>query len=342
MPFHKISVRLKNDQALYSKVKIATPMDVAFLIGEEISSYKEGTMAILNMNTAGQTISMDIGSAAYFKGNSRESIKRSILSNAASAIMVSNGADSPEKQELTKLYGTAYSIFDISLWDHVCKECGGSYYSYINNNTPLTYGGPAARITANAGTGNEKPARTREHFLRITTTTLPEADTEDISTKAKAIEHVAGQLQQLDREAVYIICSDASGKPVNYSLISIGDLGCSILTGRETFKVPILTDAASVTIMHNHPSGDARPSRSDHEITEQIHAAGNILGIPLEDHIIVSEKERHSFREHNEMPGQDITLCQAGQPKFELKKTASLHMGNIGKQKPSGKNMPEI
>ena len=330
MPFPEISVRLKSNEKLYNGVKIATSMDVAFLIGEEIASYKEGTMAILNMNAAGQAISMDIGPAAYFKGNARETIKRSILSNAAFTIMASNGADSPEKQELTKQYGTAYSTVGISLMDHVCKAHGGSYHSYRNNGEPLMHDGTAARIVASAGTGNERPANEREHFVRLKTRTL--AETEGISTKEAAIEHVAKEIQQLDREAIYIICNDESGKPASYSLISMGNLDCSLLTGREAFKAPILTNASSVIMMHNHPSGNASPSNADHTSTEMIHAAGKILGIPLEDHVIVSDKEQYSFREHGKMPGQDMALHQPEQPKFKLKKTIKAYSEPQGKQ----------
>lgn len=80
------------------------------------------------------------------------------------------------------------------------------------------------------------------------------------------------------------------------------------------------------------PETSTRPSSPDHETTGMIHAAGKILGIPLEDHIIIAEKEQHSFKEHGETPGQDVALCQPEQPKFELKKTAGAYRKTQGKE----------
>ena len=66
---------------------------------------------------------------------------------------------------------------------------------------------------------------------------------------------------------------------------------------REMFAEPLMDRAASIIIAHNHPSGIAEPSKEDIETTQQLIAAGVLLGLPLEDHIIVTKAGYFSFRE---------------------------------------------
>jgi DNA repair protein RadC len=81
--------------------------------------------------------------------------------------------------------------------------------------------------------------------------------------------------------------------------ITIGTLDAVLAHPREVFSDPIVDRAASVVIAHNHPSGDAQPSQKDITLTQQLVAAGQMLGIPLRDHIIVSKKDHYSFRQHH-------------------------------------------
>ena len=66
---------------------------------------------------------------------------------------------------------------------------------------------------------------------------------------------------------------------------------------REVFKSSILSNAASIILLHNHPSGELQPSEGDVEVTKRIGAAGKMLGIPLLDHIILGQGEYMSLRE---------------------------------------------
>jgi len=70
---------------------------------------------------------------------------------------------------------------------------------------------------------------------------------------------------------------------------------------REVFADPITDRAATIIIAHNHPSGDLIPSKEDTEVTRQLKAAGETLGIKLLDHIIFNNKGYYSFLEHNEL-----------------------------------------
>lgn len=80
--------------------------------------------------------------------------------------------------------------------------------------------------------------------------------------------------------------------------VSIGTLTASLIHPREVFGPAIATLAAGLVLAHNHPSGDPSPSREDRDITRRLAQAGGILGIPLIDHVIISESGYFSFREH--------------------------------------------
>jgi len=84
-------------------------------------------------------------------------------------------------------------------------------------------------------------------------------------------------------------------KIISFEVISTGSLTSSIVHPREVYKGAILSNAASVIFMHNHPSGDPEPSMDDIEITSRLKKAGDILGINVLDHIIVTNKSFYSF-----------------------------------------------
>lgn len=104
-------------------------------------------------------------------------------------------------------------------------------------------------------------------------------------------------LDDADREKLYVICFDTKNQPTNISLISIGSLNSSIVHPREVFKVAILSNAASIALAHNHPSGDISPSREDILITERIKRAGEMIGINLLDHIIIGDEKFLSLKD---------------------------------------------
>ena len=72
-------------------------------------------------------------------------------------------------------------------------------------------------------------------------------------------------------------------------VVSIGSLNQSIVHPREVFKTALLTSAAAIILIHNHPSGDPTCSREDREITRRLKEAGDLLGIRVLDHIIVGD-----------------------------------------------------
>jgi DNA repair protein RadC len=100
------------------------------------------------------------------------------------------------------------------------------------------------------------------------------------------------------KEHFLVLCLNARRQLVHLETVSIGTLSASLVHPREAFAPAIAHAAAAIVAAHNHPSGDPAPSAEDREATRRLQRAGELLGIPLADHLIVSESGFFSFREH--------------------------------------------
>ena len=96
-------------------------------------------------------------------------------------------------------------------------------------------------------------------------------------------------LQRETKEWFLSLHLDGKNRIVCIDIISIGSLNQSIVHPRETFKTALLSSAAALILLHNHPSGDPTPSREDLAITKRLQEAGEILGVKVLDHIIVGD-----------------------------------------------------
>ena len=83
--------------------------------------------------------------------------------------------------------------------------------------------------------------------------------------------------------------------------VSHGTLSASLVHPREVFNRAIKRSAASLIVVHNHPSGHIDPSREDINITKRLFEAGQLIGIPLIDHIIIGRDKYYSFKEENQL-----------------------------------------
>ena len=99
------------------------------------------------------------------------------------------------------------------------------------------------------------------------------------------------------REHFYGVYLNARNRVLSVDLISVGTLNASIVHPREVFGRALEIPAASVVVVHNHPSGDPSPSREDRVVTDQMVAAGSAVGIPVLDHVIIGERTFVSLAE---------------------------------------------
>jgi DNA repair protein RadC len=102
-------------------------------------------------------------------------------------------------------------------------------------------------------------------------------------------------LESRDRENFVILCLDAKNKPTAIHTVSVGTVKSSQIHPREVFKAAILANTSAVILAHNHPSGDPTQSIEDREVTARLKQAGEILGIPVLDHLIIGYNDFFSF-----------------------------------------------
>lgn len=99
------------------------------------------------------------------------------------------------------------------------------------------------------------------------------------------------------KEHFVVFFLDARNQEIKREIISIGSLNANLVHPREVFEPAVRYVAAQIIVVHNHPSGDPGPSEEDVTITKRLVAAGNILGIEITDHIIVTKNGFMSFKE---------------------------------------------
>lgn len=104
-------------------------------------------------------------------------------------------------------------------------------------------------------------------------------------------------LREKKREKFIVLYMDTKNQIIRTELISIGSLNSSVVHPREIFKPAFLESSASVILVHNHPSGDSRPSTEDIAMTQKVYQAGKILGIDVLDHIIIGDKTFTSLKQ---------------------------------------------
>lgn len=115
-------------------------------------------------------------------------------------------------------------------------------------------------------------------------------------------EEILGRLAELrTRQQEHLICLSLDGgqRLIAQRTVTIGTLDTVLAHPREVFSDPICERAASVIVAHNHPSGEVEPSEKDVALTQQLAAAGQLLGISLRDHIIITKTEHFSFKQHH-------------------------------------------
>ena len=136
---------------------------------------------------------------------------------------------------------------------------------------------------------------------------------EPINSPEDAVKVIGEEMMQLDREAICVVNLNTRNKPISCSFVSLGVVDAAITTPREVFRQAILSDAKSVILMHNHPSGDITPSIDDIKFTDTLCKAGSIINIPVMDHVIVAPdaEKYYSFRERGMMETMSRDLLEA-------------------------------
>lgn len=126
-------------------------------------------------------------------------------------------------------------------------------------------------------------------------------------TKPRDVVKMASSLfDGADKEMVYVCVLDGNMKPINISLVTIGSMNNCTIHLAEIFKTAILSNCPNIICLHNHPSGSVEPSDEDRIATLKMQYIGKLLGIKLQDHIIVGENGNYySFQKDGILSNAD-------------------------------------
>lgn len=120
-----------------------------------------------------------------------------------------------------------------------------------------------------------------------------------VNSPKSIADYFMEELRHKREECFIIIFLDAKCKILGNEVVSTGSLTASIVHPREVYKYAIQKSAHSIIALHNHPSGDPSPSEEDCQITKRLKQAGDIIGIPLLDHIIIGDGVYCSLKEES-------------------------------------------
>ena len=130
---------------------------------------------------------------------------------------------------------------------------------------------------------------------------------EKIQNPNDAVRLLLKEFDSVDRELFFVLNLQTKGRVINVNIASMGTLNNCLLSPREIFKSSILSNAANVVLMHNHPSWDCTPSKEDVLVTKRLVACGELIDIPVLDHIILGRGTYLSMKEADMMPdGKNI------------------------------------
>lgn len=118
-------------------------------------------------------------------------------------------------------------------------------------------------------------------------------------------ENIGDELRCPTKEMMIVCCVDTKSKPLVVEYVSQGTSNSALVGMKEIFMSAILSNADGIFCFHNHPSGDPAPSIQDSLMTTKIREVGNLLNIPLRDHIIVGDEGYYSYEEKGVCPWRE-------------------------------------
>jgi DNA repair protein RadC len=128
---------------------------------------------------------------------------------------------------------------------------------------------------------------------------------ERLHSPGQVFAHFGARLRQRRQEAFFVLLLDSRHRLIRAVEVSRGSLNQSLVHPREVFGPALREAAAAILVVHNHPSGDPLPSREDHEVTRRLHESGDVLGIPLLDHVVIGAQAYTSFAERGWLVPKD-------------------------------------
>ncbi len=126
-------------------------------------------------------------------------------------------------------------------------------------------------------------------------------DREHISSPGDGAQYLMDRLRYETHEKFVVILLNTKNRIIKTEQIAEGSLTSAVVHPREVFAPAVTAHAACILVAHNHPSGDPYPSTEDRNLTRALEEAGNVLGIPLLDHLVIGDGRYYSFKEHGDL-----------------------------------------
>lgn len=133
---------------------------------------------------------------------------------------------------------------------------------------------------------------------------------ERVTGPSDVFRHFHARLRDEAHERFLVLLLDGRHRVLREEVVSQGTLTASLVHPREVFRPALREAAAALVLVHNHPSGDPAPSKEDRDVTARLQHAGEVLGIPVLDHVIVAEQGFVSLREEGLLPDLDRSSSQ--------------------------------
>jgi DNA repair protein RadC len=139
-----------------------------------------------------------------------------------------------------------------------------------------------------------------DHFSEIQVSYHPSVQFKELPkvTDSQGAEQVLRGIwsDQLEyREEFIILCLNRANRVIGFSKISMGGTAGTVADPKMIFQIALKSNAASLILCHNHPSGNIRPSEADLRLTKKLKGAGDLLDIPILDHIILTAEKFFSM-----------------------------------------------
>lgn len=327
--FEKIRVRLTDSKPRMSDVQIGRPEDVAAVLGKFIIN-NDSCLALAYLNAKGQVLAASFGTEETLKNSSREMFKEALIQNAAAMIFVKSRDLQQDDYHLLKIYNDTGIILGLKVVDYVGIMDNGVDSARRNGTFEdcMSDGSDAwiAAVHVDVGTAalenkiDPKVKVERDGCLPLIMNYLGEI------TLGAAVPKVVEELRGAPREhfAVLSCKTTENGEtvPLAYEIIAIGDISSTIIHPREVFAAPVLMEADKVMLFHNHPSGNAEPSREDIVTTDRLIKAGGLLGIDVKEHYVVGNKALTGICEEG-LANSKVTDSVREVPKPNLKETGA-------------------
>ena len=173
-----------------------------------------------------------------------------------------------------------------------------------------------------------------------------------LSDPDAAVDVMRRELSGYDREVLCVVNLNTRLQPINFHVVSIGDLSQSIASIPNILKSGLMQNAHAFMLLHNHPSGDVTPSKDDIQTTRRVIEAGKIIGIGCVDHIIVGggNGSYFSMREQGTLDFTDQTISMAAKDILRVGEETEIMVGGneqmaemkVNGEKPSRDETPDV